>query len=480
MLDKLANEKIWKYFLEISEIPRPSKHEEKISEYIIEFAKERGLKINTDKAGNLLVSKSASPGKEQSQIITLQAHLDMVCEKNDSTEHDFLTDPLDLYVEDGYIKARGTTLGADNGIGVAAALAVLDSSDISHSPLECLFTVDEETGLTGANALESGFIQGKTLINLDSEEEGAVYIGCAGGKTTGLFKAITSRKVNDKEFCFKVIVSGLKGGHSGLHINTGRGNAVILLARFLWNLNDKMNFDLVSFAGGDKHNAIPREAVATVCFNEEEMPIFETEIIKYDEIFKKEFAVTDGNVSIKKIQAERSDKVLNENDKSDLLSLIYSFPHGVCSMDPEIKGLVQTSTNLASVKISQEGINILSSQRSSVESMVHDISGKVISHALLADYDYISKDPYPAWTPNTDSPVLNAAKKVHTELFGKEPEVKAVHAGLECGLIGKKFPGIDMISFGPDIYGAHSPDEKMRIESVTNFWKFLKSLIENL
>ncbi|MBN2858344.1 MAG: aminoacyl-histidine dipeptidase [Candidatus Delongbacteria bacterium] len=480
MLDKLADEKIWKYFLEISKIPRPSKHEEKISKYILDFGKERKVKVNTDKAGNILISKNATPGKERTQTVTLQAHLDMVCEKNEGTEHDFFNDPLDLFVEDGFIKARGTTLGADNGIGVAAALAVLDSSDISHGPIECLFTVDEETGLTGANALESGFFQGRTLLNLDSEEEGAVYIGCAGGKTTGLFKAITTRKNNDKELSYKIIINGLKGGHSGLHINTGRGNAVILLARLLWNLNDKMNFDLESFNGGDKHNAIPREAAATVCFNEEEMPIFETEIIKYDEIFKKEFAVTDGNVSINKIKVELPDKVLTEKDKSDLLNLIYSFPHGVCSMDPEIRGLVQTSTNLASVKISQDGINILSSQRSSVESMVHDISGKVISHALLADYDYISKDPYPAWTPDTDSPVLNAAKKVHTDLFGKEPEVKAVHAGLECGLIGKKYPGIDMISFGPDIYGAHSPDEKMRIDSVTNFWKFLKSLIESL
>lgn len=480
MLENLLNEKIWKYFLEISNIPRPSGHEEKISGFIVDFANQRGLKINKDKAGNLLVSKKASPGKENSQIVTLQAHLDMVCEKNEGTAHDFMKDPLDLYVEDGYIKAKGTTLGADNGIGVAAALAVLDSSDILHGPLECLFTVDEETGLTGANALETGFIQGRTLLNLDSEEEGAVYIGCAGGKTTGLFKTTMPAKENDKNLCFKIIVSGLKGGHSGLHINTGRGNAVILLARFLWNLNDKMNFDLESFTGGDKHNAIPREAAAVICFNEDELPIFETEAEKYEEIFKKEFAVTDCNVLIKKIKTSPAGKVLNEKDKSDLISLVYSFPHGAVSMDPEIKGLVQTSTNLASVKAGTESINILSSQRSSVESMVHDISGKVISHALLADYDYISKDPYPAWTPNTESAVLKAAKKVHMELFGKEPEVKAVHAGLECGLIGKKFPGIDMISFGPDIYGAHSPDERMKIDSVANFWKFLKSLIENL
>lgn len=480
MLDKLGEEKIWKFFLDISKIPRPSKHEDKISQYLVDFAKVRSLKVNTDQAGNILISKKASSGRETSPVVTLQAHLDMVCEKNEGTDHDFMKDPLNLYIEDGYIKAKGTTLGADNGIGVAAAMAVLDSSDISHGPIECLFTVDEETGLTGANALESGFIQGMTLLNLDSEEEGAVYIGCAGGKTTGLFKSITTRKENDKELCCKVIINGLKGGHSGLHINTGRGNAIILLARFLWNLNDKMNYDLESFNGGDKHNAIPREAFATVCFNEEEMPIFETEIIKFEEMFRKEFSVTDGNVTIKSLKTEPAVKVLNEKDKSDLLNLIYSFPHGVCSMDPQIKGLVQTSTNLASVKVSHDGINILSSQRSSVESMVHDISGKVISHALLADYDYISKDPYPAWTPNTDSPVLNSAKKVHKELFGKEPEVKAVHAGLECGLIGKKYPGIDMISFGPDIYGAHSPDEKMRIDSVMNFWKFLIKLIEKL
>jgi dipeptidase D len=318
------------------------------------------------------------------------------------------------------------------------------------------------------------------LLNLDSEEEGAVYIGCAGGKTTGVFKSLPERKLSEKSLHYTVIIDGLRGGHSGLAINKGLGNAIILMSRFLWHLNKKINFDLSDIRGGEKHNAIPREARAEICVNEEDLPILETKIIKYTEIFQNELRKKDDKVKLSLVRNTNRIPVLTEKDKSDLLNLLYSFPYGVFSMSPDIEGLVQTSTNLASVVVQGDGVNILTSQRSSLESSIHDIAGKVISHALLADYDYISKDPYPAWTPNPDSPLLRTAVSVHSELFGRKPEIKAVHAGLECGIIGKKFPGMDMISFGPDVYGAHSPDERVRIESVGNFWNFLKNIVQKI
>lgn len=480
MLGNLEKKKIWKYFIELSGIPRPSKHEERVIEYITNFAAQRGLDFIRDKAGNLLVRKNAFPGKENSPVVVLQSHVDMVCEKNQNIRHDFLKDPLKLYVEDDFIMAEGTTLGADNGIGVAASLAVLDSDDVPHGPLECLFTVDEETGLTGAKELDEDLLKGRILVNLDTEEDGCVYIGCAGGKTTELNRQITEKQDNDKELAFQVCIERLKGGHSGLHISTGRANAILLLSRFLWNLNDKINFDLSCFSGGDKHNAVPREASATICLKEEDLPVFETELVKYNEIYRNEFAHTDPEVCLKSIKAERPEKVLTEKYKTSFLNIVYSFPNGVLSMDPCIEGLVQTSTNLAAVKINGDSINILTSQRSSVESMVLDASGKVIAHCLSDNYDFISKDPYPAWTPDTDSELLALTKSVHLSIFGKEPAVKAVHAGLECGIIAKKYPGMDMISIGPDIFGAHSPDERMRISSVDNFWRFLTGMLEQI
>ena len=340
--------------------------------------------------------------------------------------------------------------------------------------------MDEETGLTGANALEEGFVTGRILLNLDSEEEGAVYIGCAGGKTTSIFKPVPERLKSGKQLHYTVKLDGLRGGHSGLAISSGLGNAIILLARFLWILDDKINFDLAEIRGGEKHNAIPREAIAEICINEEDLPILETKISKYTEIYKNELRKTDEGAKLSLKKRNECMPVLPEKEKSRLLNLLYSFPHGVFAMSPDIKGLVQTSTNLASVSVQKDGIQILTSQRSSVESSIHDVSSKVISHALLADYEYISKDPYPAWTPDPDSPLLKKAVAAHEELFGKKPDIKAVHAGLECGIIGRKYPGMDMISFGPDVHGAHSPDEKVRIESVGNFWKFLISIVQKI
>jgi len=480
MLNKLEPKILWKYFFEISAIPRQSKHEEKLIQYLIDFSEKRGLKYKKDPAGNIVIFKKASKGKEKNPAVVLQSHIDMVCEKNEGTKHDFLKDPLQLYVEKGFIRAKGTTLGADDGLGVAASLAVLDSKDISHGPIECLFTVDEETGLTGANALQPGFFTGMRLLNLDSEEEGSIYIGCAGGKTTSFSKQTKKRIKNDKNYSCKVFISGLKGGHSGIAIDKGRGNALLLLARFLWNLNEKIGFTLSDFNGGEKHNALPREAYAVLNINEKELSVLEKEIKKFTDIFRKEYKTFDEGVSLSIKKLPVSKDALTEEDKKTLIDLVYSFPHGVHSMSPDIKGLVQTSTNLASVTIDKAKINILTSQRSSVESSIRDIAGKVIAHGTLAGYSYTSKDPYPAWTPNPESKLLKAAVEVHKELFSKKPGVKAMHAGLECGIIGKKYPGIDMISFGPDVIGAHSPDERADIKSVENFWKFLKNILENI
>jgi dipeptidase D len=480
MLNKLEPKILWKYFFEISSIPRQSKHEEKLIRYLVDFAEKRGLKYKKDSVGNIVISKKACKGKEKSQTVVLQSHIDMVCEKNEGTKHDFLKDPLQLYVEKGFIRAKGTTLGADDGIGVAASLALLDSKDISHGPVECLFTVDEETGLTGANALEKGFITGKLLLNLDSEEEGSIYIGCAGGKTTSFSKHIKKRIKNDKNYSCKIFISGLKGGHSGIAIDKGRGNALILLARFLWNLNEKFSFTLSDFNGGEKHNALPREAFAIININEKEFSELEKEVRKYTDIYRHEFKSFDEAVSLSIKKSPASKDALTEEDKTTLLNLVYSFPHGVHSMSPDIKGLVQTSTNLASVTVDKAKINILTSQRSSVESSIHDIAGKVIAHGTLAGFSYTGKDPYPAWTPNPESKLLKMAVEVHKGLFLKKPQVKAMHAGLECGIIGKKYPGIDMISFGPDVMGAHSPDERADIKSVENFWNFLKKIVEKI
>ncbi len=479
MLNKLEPEILWKYFFEISAIPRESKHEEKIIKYLIDFAQKRGLKYKKDPAGNVVISKKASKGKEKSPVVVLQSHIDMVCEKNEGTKHDFQKDPLQLYVEKGFIRAKGTTLGADDGLGVAASLAVLDGKDLSHGPIECLFTVDEETGLTGANALRPGFFTGMRLLNLDSEEEGSIYIGCAGGKTTSFSKQIKKIK-NDKSYSCKIFLSGLKGGHSGIAIDKGRGNALILLARFLWNLNEKINFTLTDFNGGEKHNALPREAYAVINLNEKEISVLEKEVRKYTDFYRQEFKSFDEGVSLSIKKMPVCKDALTEEEKRTLVNLVYSFPHGVHSMSPDIKGLVQTSTNLASVTIGKAKINILTSQRSSVESSIHDIAGKVIAHGTLAGYSYTSKDPYPAWTPNPDSKLLKTAIEVHKELFSRKPQVKAMHAGLECGIIGKKYPGIDMISFGPDVMGAHSPDERADIKSVGNFWHFLKNILEKI
>lgn len=476
-ISKLKPEPLWNYFNEICKIPRPSKKEEKIIEFLANFGKKNNLETIIDKTGNVLIKKAASKGKENSPIIVLQAHIDMVCEKNSDVQHDFLTDPIIPYIDGEWVKAKGTTLGADDGIGVAAILAILSDNNIEHGPLECLFTVDEETGLTGAFALEADFLKGRILLNLDSEDEGQIFIGCAGGKDTMAKLNVDFTDVDKNFIPYIINVKGLKGGHSGDDIHKGLGNANKILVRILWEAYEKFDIKISDFDGGNLRNAIAREAFAHIYINPDKNLNFIDWIINISNIIKNEFKITEPLLEISCQKNDFNEKILESKSQFKLLNALYACPHGVISWSQEIKGFVQTSTNLASVKFENNKVIITTSQRSSVESEKTDIVNMVASVFRLADAKIEHSNGYPGWTPNANSKVLEVTKTVYKKLFSQEPEVLVIHAGLECGLIGEKYPGMDMISFGPTIKGAHSPDERLHIESVTKFWDLLLGIL---
>lgn len=473
---------LWEHFYEISQIPRCSRNEEKVREYIIQVAERNGLEYKMDAVGNLVVKKPATPGLEGKPTVVMQGHLDMVCEKNKDTQHDFSKDPIKLKREGDWMTAEGTTLGSDNGIGVAAALAVMESKDLKHGPLEFLFTIDEETGLTGATEIAPDMLEGRILLNMDSEEDGALYIGCAGGKDTEIFLNLDTEKVPAGFQAVQVKIGGLLGGHSGLNIHEGRGNAIKLLNRFLWKVLPQVGGRLAGFEGGSKHNAIPREAEAVVYLPADKVSELRKIAGEYDAIYKDELQFIDPKVSLT-IHTSGFDapaEMFTSELHNKFLNLLYTIPHGVIAMSHAIPGLVETSTNLAVVGMKEGKLSILTSQRSSIGSALTDINDMVRACGFQANADVHSGGGYPAWKPNPDSPLLKKAKEIYKDLFGKEPEVKAIHAGLECGIIGDKFPGMDMISFGPTIEGAHSPDERVQISTVEKFWKFVEALLENL
>lgn len=469
--------KVFYYFNEITKIPHPSKKEERISKWLEETGKALGLPTKRDKVGNVLISKPATPGKENVTPVIFQAHMDMVCEKNNDTLFDFDKDAIQTYVDNGWLKAKGTTLGADDGIGVAMALAILDDAELQHGPIECLFTVDEETGLTGANALEPGFMTGKMLINLDSEDEGQFFIGCAGGMDTVATMDCEYEKVGDldaSEYKFyKITVKGLQGGHSGDDINKGRGNAVKLLTRILWNAYQDYDLRMVDMQAGNLRNAIAREGYAVVAVPEENVESLLNYIEEMDAAYKQEFHTTDAGVMVTIETAEPSDNVLEELFQIDLLNALLVCPHGVVSMSQDIPGFVETSTNLASVKKVEDKMIITTSQRSSVESRKQAIVDRVAATFWMVGADVQSGEGYPGWTPNPDSEVLRVLVDAYKNLFHKEPQVLAIHAGLECGLFSLKYPGLDMVSIGPTLRGVHSPDEKLEIATVQMCWDLL-------
>jgi dipeptidase D len=414
------------------------------------------------------------------KTITLQGHLDMVCEKNRGVEFDFENDPINVYLDNGWVKAKGTTLGADNGIGVAAALAVLNSKNLEHGPIEALFTLDEETGLTGASNLKKGWLKGDILLNMDSEEEGVLYIGCSGGKNTKAAFKFSPEKTPRNYSSFEIKVEGLQGGHSGLEIHTGRGNAIKILTRLLWQYVKENKLRLSKIEGGNKHNAIPREAYAVVIIPKDDEKSFKKFVAKYNDTVKAEVSSVETNLNVTVEKHEMPKEVIDAETTGNLISALYAVPHGVIKMSADIPNLVETSNNLATITTDAKKINIVTSQRSSVASELTDITNMVTSIFKLAGADVEYSDGYPGWKPDIHSEILLIFKKTYKDLYGKEPDVKAIHAGLECGIIKEKYPEMDMISFGPTMFGVHSPDEKLEVAAVPKFWDLLVNVLKNV
>jgi dipeptidase D len=447
----------------------------------LDTANHLGLRAKADSFGNVVVKKPASPGREHVRSVALQGHLDMVCEKNKDKIHDFLKDPIELVRKDNFLMADGTTLGADNGIAVATNLAIMEDHSLEHGPLELLFTVDEETGLTGAGNLSADFLESRVLLNLDSEEEGELCVGCAGGQDTQGTWQVHFNQAPETMVAVRIKVGGLKGGHSGIEIDKGRGNAIKILNRALMALG-AAGARLSSIDGGDKHNAIPRECEAVILLPPRKLKRAKKIVEEFNGTVKAEFATVDPDLlaSLIPLNGNRGHRVMRKSEQGKILRTISGLPHGVIKMSADIPELVETSTNLAVIQTIEGSIKIITSQRSSVASEIEEIVDSVSSILSLGGASIGGSNGYPGWKPNMDSPILKTAKSVYRSLYGKDPEVKAVHAGLECGVIGERFPGMDMVSFGPTLEGVHSPDEKIHIDTVEKFWNFLLEILKNI
>jgi len=480
-LSGLEPKALWAHFEKFLAIPHTSGNEKGMAEYLLAFAESHGLKADRDEAGNVVVRIPASKGKEKAPVVVLQGHMDMVGDKNADVQHDFDKDPIKPRRDGDWIKASGTTLGADNGIGLAAALALAEAKDVVHGPLEILATVDEEVGLTGAGKIKPGFLSGQVMLNLDSEKLGEVTIGCAGGGDSTLTLPLETLDIPAGTRAFTLKVFGLRGGHSGIDIHEQRGNAIKILARLLTAICAQHPCHIVSLSGGNKRNAIPREAFAEVMVLE--TAVDEAKGFLQDEIARIALELG-GREKGLAASLEPSDgghsRVLAVKSQTVLLDLLSALPHGVEKMSYDIAGLVETSNNLATISTDNGSAVIGTSTRSSISSALHALRGRIAACARLAGAETVENTPYPGWKPNLDSKVLKVFKKVHKDVFGKEPETIAIHAGLECGIIGEKFPGMDMISFGPTIENPHSPDERVNVPSVGQFWKLLSALLGEL
>ncbi len=476
----LKPHRIWHYFVEILDIPRPSNKEEKIIEYLLKFGKSQNLETLKDEAGNVLIRKPATKGKENVPSIVLQSHIDMVCEKNNDKVHDFENDPIEAYIDGDWVKANGTTLGADDGIGVASQLAVLEANDIAHGPIECLFTVNEEQGLTGAFELKPDFLKSRILLNLDSEDEGQLFIGCAGGMDTSIELPFELTPTPSNSKAYKIDVKGLLGGHSGDEIHKRLGNANKILNRFLWESAKRFDLGLAYFEGGNLRNAIAREGHAIICIPERHKDDFEESVDLFREHIKTHFKLTDSKVTFLLDTTDLPEKVLTKDSRDKFLNAVYACPHGVIAFSAEIPDFVETSTNLAAIRTMNEYFKITTSQRSSVENQKWNAANMVNSVFSLAGARVKHSGSYPGWQPNPDSKIVARTVESYKKLFNTEPEVLAIHAGLECGLIGDKYEGMDMISFGPTIKGAHSPDERLHIESTQKYWDLLIHVLEGI
>lgn len=479
-LNSLQPAAVWQYFGQLMNIPRPSKHEAKVSAFLQEFGRQLNLETLADEVGNVLIRKPASKGYENAPGVCLQAHMDMVCEKNGDKEFDFLTQPIQAYVEDGWLIGDGTTLGADDGIGVAAAMAILADNSIEHGPLECLFTVDEETGLTGAANLRTDWLKSSILLNFDDEDEGEYCIGCAGGIDTTVAIDYTTRPVPAGESSYRIKVSGLQGGHSGDDINRGRGCAIKILTRILWNATENHKIGLARIDGGNLRNAIAREAWADIVVAHDYEAAFRSMVDDFAKHICFEFRSTEPNMQVTLEPIEEPACLIDRQTQYNLLNALYACAHGVLAMSREIENFVETSTNLASVKMDDHQIHIATSQRSSVESAKHAAAQKIEATFRMIGAHVSHGDGYPGWTPSPDSKVLKVGVETYKRMFGHDPIVRAIHAGLECGLIGEKYPNMDMISYGPTLRGVHAPGEKIEIKTVEMFWNLTCEILRNL
>ncbi len=471
---------LWKNFHSLTQIPRPSKKEEKIREFIYNFGKNLGLETMVDEVGNVIIRKPATPGMENRKGVIMQGHLDMVPQKNSDKVHDFETDPIETIVDGEWVRANGTTLGADNGMGVAAAMAVLESKDMVHGPVEALFTSDEETGMTGATGLKAGVLKGDILMNMDSEDEGELYIGCAGGTNGTITFSYREQPVTGDFKGFKINVTGLKGGHSGVDIHLGRGNANKIMNRILYHANVKHGLLLAAVDGGSLRNAIPRESFATVAVPAGKVAEFLKCIERMTGKIKNELSAVEPTLKIEAVAAEVPVTVIDEVTFVKFMNAIYACPNGVMRMSNEMTGLVETSNNLAIVKSGNGTITIQNLLRSSVDSAKDDLEVMIKSIFDLAGGVSVFDGSYPGWKPNPASPILKTMQEIYNKKYGNIPEIKAIHAGLECGILGGAYPNWDMISFGPTIRFPHSPDEKVNIATVVKFWDFLVETLKNI
>lgn len=476
----LEPKEMWNHFADLNAVPRPSKKEEKVIEFMMNFGKSLDLETLQDKIGNVIIKKAASAGMENRKTVILQSHLDMVHQKNASTAFDFDTQGIEMIVDGDWVKANGTTLGADNGIGVASIMTVLASNTIAHPAIEAMFTIDEETGMTGAIQLDPSNFSGEILLNLDTEDDDELSIGCAGGIDTNTKYAYKTEAIKAGSKIIEITVNGLLGGHSGMDIDKGRGNANKLMNRVLYHLISMVDFQLISIDGGSLRNAIPRESVAVISFNSSDLGVFSTELNKISEILISEFKTVEPKLKFSSKEIELTASAVSHEDALKIINTIYSVFNGVFRMSPDFEGLVETSSSLARV-IVKDGVFITQSlQRSSVESTKDDVANSIRATFELAGCAVVQNGDYPGWQPNTDSEILNLMSDLYREKFNEEPNVKACHAGLECGILLKHLPNVDMISFGPNIRAPHSPDEKVQISSVQKFWNYYLETLKRI
>ena len=472
---------LWNRFADLNSIPRPSKHEEKVCAWIVEWAKEKGLEVEQDQVDNIIIRKPATPGMEDRQIVVLQSHVDMVCQKNNDTDFDFMTEGIKMYVDEDWVRAEGTTLGADNGIGVASIMAILESTDIAHPQLEALLTIDEETGMTGALGLQGGYLNASILLNLDTEDDDEISIGCAGGvdlTSTGTYEP--ERTISEGNSAYRIVVKGGNGGHSGMDIHKGIANANKLLNRVMIEALESVDFRISAINGGGLRNAIPREAEATIVVASEDANALKEAVNSTASDLLAEYKVTDPELNINVLDTDFPSHALPEDVQNALLCAIQACPVGIHRMSPDIEGLVQTSNNLARVKVEEGSVNIQCLNRSSVDSEKWDHARSIESAFALAGLSTEQGGAYPGWTPNPSSAAVEMLRSLYVEKYGEEPRVLACHAGLECGILGTNYPDMDMASFGPNIRGAHSPDECVQISSVAKFWDFLLEALKRI